>query len=124
MRHFRIAIDSYPLLNWARIIRKIFPANHPLNIFLSSNRRKITIEDALYIGSLLKGFEETQTGFKTFIYKVCGGRLNESMVNLDFFDRYMRIPCDTPMKNLLAELFIGLYGYEVASTVYEEIISS
>ncbi|KOH43486.1 class I SAM-dependent methyltransferase [Sunxiuqinia dokdonensis] len=111
VQHFLLAIDAYPLLNWARIIRETFPKNHPLNIFLNSNRRKITIEDALYIGSLLKRFEEAQTGFKTFIYNVCGDKLKETMMALDFFDRHMRITCDTPMKNLLVELLIGLYGY-------------
>lgn len=111
VQHFSLAIDAYPLLNWARIIRETFPKDHVLNKFLDSNRRKMTIEDALYIGSLLKSFEEGQTDFNTFIFNICGDKLKETLINLDFFDRHMRITCDIPMKNLFIELLIGLYGH-------------
>lgn len=111
VQHFLLAIDAYPLLNWTRIIRETFPKDHVLNKFLDSNRRKLTIEDALYIGSLLKRFEEAQTDFNTFIYNICGEKLKETLVNLDFFDRNMHIACDIPMKNLFVELLIGLYGH-------------
>lgn len=111
VQHYLLDIDNYPLLNWARIIRETFPSNHFLNNFLNNKRRNITIEDALYIGSFLKCFENGDTQFNTFVHKICGERLKETLMNLDFFDRHMRITCDAPMKNLLVELFIGLYGY-------------
>lgn len=111
VQHFLLAVDAYPLLNWARIIKETFSKDHILYKFLESTRRKNTIEDALYIGSLLKRFEEGQTGFKTFVYDICGKSLKETLTNLDFFDRNMQITCDIPMKNLLIELLIGLYGH-------------
>lgn len=109
--HYLLAIDVYPLLNWARIIHSNFSNDHPLHRFTSSNRRKMTIEDALYIGSLLKRFEEADSGFKTFIYNICGDKLKEMLRRLDFFDRYLNITCDVPMKNLFVELLFGLYGH-------------
>jgi len=111
IQHYLLAIDSYPLLNWARILRETFPKDHVLNKFIDSNRRKMSIEDALYIGSLLKRFEEGATELKTFIYDICGDKLKETLKNLDFFDRNMHIACDIPMKNLFVELLVGLYGH-------------
>ena len=109
--HFYLAVDSYPLLNWSRLIKENFSKEHILNKFICSNRGKITIEDSLYVMSLLKGFEEADSGFKTFIHNVCGENLKNTLANLDFFDRHLRITCDIPMKNLFVELLLGLYGY-------------
>ncbi len=111
VQHYLLAIDAYPLLNWARIIRERLPQDHILNRFLDSKRKKTTIEEAIYIGSLLKCFEDAQTGLKTFIYNICGNKLKETLTKLDFFDRQMNIACDIPMKNLFIELLIGLYGH-------------
>ncbi|MBB6240524.1 hypothetical protein HDC90_005202 [Pedobacter sp. AK013] len=109
--HYALAVDIYPLLNWARLIRENLSADHPLIKFIESNRRKMTIEDSLYICSLLKRFEEADTGFKTFIHNICGEKLKTTLSKLDFFDRHMPLTCDIPMKNLLVELLIGLYGH-------------
>lgn len=109
--HYALAADVYPLLNWARLIRENLSADHALIKFIDSNRNKMTIENALYICSLLKRFEEANTGFKTFIHNICGQQLKTTLDQLDFFDRNMRITCDIPMKNLLVELLIGLYGH-------------
>lgn len=111
IQHYLLAIDAYPLLNCARLVNENLSKDHALRRFIDSPRRKMTIEDALYIGSLLKRFEEGDTGFKTFIYNICGNRLKDTITKLDFFDRYMNITCDIPMKNLLIELLIGLYGH-------------
>lgn len=109
--HYLLAVDGYPLLNWARLIDENLPKEHALYRFIKSNRNKMTVEDALYIGSLLKRIEEADTGFKTFIYSICGESLKNTLKELDFFDRPMRLTCDMPMKNLLVELLIGLYGH-------------
>jgi len=109
--HYLLAVDVYPLLNWARLISENLPNDHILKRFIASNRKKMTIEESLYIGSLLKRFEEADTGFKTFIHNICGDKLKETLTKLDFFDRNMFLTCDIPMKNLLVELLIGLYGY-------------
>lgn len=111
VQHYLLAIDAYPLLNWVRLINENFSKDHILRRFTESSRKKMTIEDALYVGSLLKRFEEANSGFKTFIYNICSDRLKDTLSKLDFFDRAMRITCDTPMKNLLIELLIGLYGH-------------
>jgi len=74
-------------------------------------RKKVSLEDALYIGSLIKRFEESRGGFKTFIEEICSPDLYQLLAELDFFDRDLRITCDIPMKNLLVELLYGLYGF-------------
>lgn len=109
--HYLLAVEAYPLLNWARSVRDYLPNGHILQRFIESNRKKMTIEDAVYICTLLKRFEEADTGFNTFIYNICGDKLRDTLTELDFFDRYMGISCDIPMKNLFIELLIGLYGY-------------
>ncbi len=110
IQHYRLAVDSYPLLNFARMVKEELPDNHPLHRLMSSKRRNISLEDAMYVGSLLKGIEEAATQFKTFIFDICSDRLKQILGNLDFFDRYMHIACDIPMKNLIVELLFGLYG--------------
>ncbi|WP_345954044.1 hypothetical protein [Mucilaginibacter sp. PAMB04168] len=109
--HFALAVDAYPLLNWASLIREKFPSDHLLNRFLNEQNRKVSIEDALYVGSLLKRFEETNGGFKTFILEICNERLSRVLQNIDFFDRDLHLTCDIPMKNLLVEILFGIYGY-------------
>lgn len=121
--HYLLAIDSYPLLNWARIIKEQFPKDHILNKFLDSTRKKMSIENALYIGSLLKRFEEGDTKLKTFIYDICGSKLKDTLINLDFFDRDMHLTCDIPMKNLYIELLIGLYGHPYIAHASKSISS-
>ncbi len=111
IQHYLLAIDAYPLLNWARLINENLSKDHTLRRFIDSTRKKMTIEDALYIGSLLKRFEEADTGFKTFIHNICGEKLKDTITKLDFFDRYMNLTCDIPMKNLLIELLMGIYGH-------------
>lgn len=109
--HYLLSMEAYPLLNWARNIRDNLPPEHVLHKFISSCIKQMSIEDAMYVGSLLKRFEEAGSGFKTFIYDVCGDNLKKTLANVDFFDRDLGIACDIPMKNLLVELLIGLYGY-------------
>jgi hypothetical protein len=109
--HFALAVDAYPLLNWSNMIRDKFPNEHLLNRFLNDKRKKVSLEDAIYVGSLLKRFEETSGGFKTFISDICSDNLTALLTELDFFDRPLRITCDIPMKNLLVELLYGIYGY-------------
>ncbi len=109
--HYLLAVDAYPLLNWARSVKDYLPDDHILQRFIGSNRKKMTVEDALYICTLLKSFEEAGTGFNTFIYNICGDKLRHTLTTLDFFDRDLGISCDIPMKNLFVELLIGLYGY-------------
>lgn len=109
--HFALAIDAYPLLNWISLVREKLVKSDPLNIFLSSKRKKVSLEDALYIGNLIKRFDESGSGFKTFIEEICSPELYQLLAGLDFFDRDLRITCDIPMKNLLVELFYGLYGF-------------
>lgn len=111
IQHYLLAVDSYPLLNWTRLINEHLSKNHQLSHFISSSRKKMTIEDSIYIGSLLKRFEESNSGFKTFIHNICGDKLKDTLINLDFFDRNLRLTCDIPMKNIFIELLIGLYGY-------------
>ena len=110
-QHYLFAIDGYPLLNWTRLIKEKLAKSHTLNRFIDSNRNGMTIEDSMFIGDLLKCFEEAESGFKTFIYDICGEKLKKTLIKLDFFDREMRLTCDIPMKNLFVELLIGLYGY-------------
>jgi hypothetical protein len=109
--HFELAMDAYPLLNWSNNIRKRLPPDDILNRLLNTKRKQVTLEDALYIGSLLKRFEESESGFKTFILDICSDKLKYLLTNLDFFDRNLGITCDIPMKNLLVELLYGLYGF-------------
>jgi len=109
--HYILSIDNYPLLNWVRLINNNLPKDHTLRQFINSTRKKMTMEDALYIGSLLKRFEEVDSGFKTFIHNICGESLKEIITKLDFFDRNMNLTCDIPMKNLLIELLLGIYGH-------------
>lgn len=109
--HYLLAVDAYPLLNWALHVRSWLPKEHTIQHFLNSKRKAVTLEDALYIGTLLKRFEEADTDFNTFILEICSERLKSILANLDFFDRYLHITCDMPMKNLLVELIYGLYGY-------------
>jgi hypothetical protein len=109
--HFALAVDAYPLLNWANLIRDRLPKADIMNRFLDNKRKQVTLEDALYVGTLLKRFEESESGFKTFILDICSEQFKNLLTRLDFFDRPMRITCDIPMKNLLVDLFYGLYGY-------------
>lgn len=109
--HFALAVDAYPLLNWISLVREKLGKTDPLNLFLSNKRKKVSLEDALYIGNLIKRFEESGGGFKTFIEEICSPELHRLLTELDFFDRGLRITCDMPMKNLLVELLYGLYGF-------------
>jgi len=111
VQHYLLDIESYPLLNWARMNREQLPKNNILNRFLDENRKNMTIENALYIGSFLKNFDAAQSNLKTFIYDVCNDNLKKTLKNLDFFDRDMHIACDIPMKNLFIEFLIGLYAH-------------
>jgi hypothetical protein len=119
--HYTLSVDTYPLLNWVRFILELFPPNHTLRQFIESKRKKISLEDAIYIGTLLKNIEEGNTGFKTFVYDVCNDRLKGILVDLDFFDRDFRITCDIPMKNLIVELLFGLYGYPYIANVNKNL---
>jgi hypothetical protein len=109
--HYALAVDAYPLLNWANLVREKLPQTDALNVFLSSKRKLASVEDAMYIGTLLKRFEESDGGYKTFIKEICSPPFKEMLEKMDFFDREMRITCDIPMKNLFVELFYGLYGF-------------
>lgn len=109
--HFALAIEAYSLLNWTNMIRTKLPESDVLNRFLSDKKKQVSLEDALYVGTLLKRFEENESGFKTFIMDICSDQLRKLLTNIDFFDRKMRITCDIPMKNLFVELLYGIYGY-------------
>lgn len=121
VQHYKLSIDGYPLLNWARMIEENFSNEHILHRFVQSNRKKMTMADALYIGSLLKRFEEADSGFSTFIYDICSDALRETLTKLDFFDRYMGVTCDIPMKNLFIELLLGLYGHPYIANVEKNL---
>lgn len=116
--HYLLSIDGYPLLNWARLALES-KASAPLERFLKDKRGRMSLEDALYIGSLLKCFEESDSGFRTFILDVCSPDFQNILKKLDFFDRSLRLTCDVPMKNLIIELFIGLYGFPYIANVNE-----
>lgn len=112
VQHYKLSVYSYPLLNWARLSEERLDGNHIINSFLKSKRKKMSLSDALYLGSLLKRFEEGgESGFNTFTHEICGPKFRKLLNELDFFDRHLRLTCDIPMKNLIAELFFGLYGF-------------
>ena len=117
IQHYLLAVDSYPLLNWSRLSIEHNPNNSPITRFLKSHRRKLTLEDALFIGALLKNIEETPSGFNTRILDICSPALRECISKLDFFDRRLRLTCDVPMKNLFIELLVGLYGFPYIANV-------
>lgn len=109
--HFLLSMDAYPLLSWVRNVKEQLPKNHAWQNFIKEGINKMAMEDAMYTGSLLKRFEEGRSGFRTFIYDICSERFRDILSRLDFFDRHFGIACDIPMKNLMVELLIGLYGY-------------
>ncbi|WP_345238702.1 hypothetical protein [Flavisolibacter ginsenosidimutans] len=117
VQHYKLAVSAYPLLNWTRLSEELLGSNHVVNTFLHSKRKKMALGDALYLGSLLKSFEEGNSGFNTFTREICSPRFRELLIELDFFDRHLHLTCDIPMKNLIVELFFGLYGFPyVANT--------
>jgi hypothetical protein len=109
--HFMFDPQGYPLLNWTRHIREHFEKDHILYKLLDQKRKALTLENAMYTGSLLKSFEESRSGFNTFILDICSDNLKKILQNFDFFDRDKALTCDMPMKNLIVELLFGLYGF-------------
>jgi hypothetical protein len=120
-QHYKLSVETYPLLNWARMIHENLQHEHVLNRFIQSTRKKMPMSDAMYIGSLLKRFEETKSGFRTFITDICSNALNKTLEGLDFFDRDFRVTCDIPMKNLFVELLFGLYGHPYIGNVSKNL---
>lgn len=109
LHHHLLSPDSYPLLNWAQQSIKYLEKNHPLVRFLNEGKR--TIEHSIFIGDLLKNFEEYQTSLNVSVLEICSDQIKQLLMNLDFFDKDIRITCDLPLKNLLAELLFGQYSF-------------
>lgn len=122
--HFMITPEAYPLISWAMYSLNILKNDHPLNRFLMDGYEGKTLNDAIYVCSILKaydqGFEgELETGINTFTREICSDQLNNILKSVNFFDYNIPITCDVPMKNLLVELIIGLYGFPYISNSEE-----
>jgi hypothetical protein len=109
--HFKLAVQAYPLLNWVRLSKEILPENHSLIRFINSKNNKSSLELSMYIGTLIKSYEESRSGFNTYADKVCSSLFKQIITELDYFDRTIRLTCDTPMKNLIIEFLFGIYGF-------------
>lgn len=110
--HFKLAVDAYPLLNWVRFSKDILlDNNHSIIRFIDNKTQKISIEQSMYIGTLIKSYEESNSGFNTYADKVCSPLFKEMIDNLDFFDRNLGLTCDIPMKNLIIEFLFGIYAF-------------
>lgn len=109
--HFKLAVDAYPLLNWVRLSKELLNENHSIVRFIDSKTQKISVEQSMYIGSLIKRYEESYSGFNTYADKVCSPQFKEIIENIDYFDREKRLTCDIPMKNLIIEFLFGIYGF-------------
>ena len=109
--HFKLAINGYPLLNWVRLSKDVLDTNHSIVRFIDSKTQKISIEQSMYIGSLIKRYEESNYGFNTYTDEVCSPLFKEIIDKLNYFDREIRLTCDIPMKNLIIEFLFGIYGF-------------
>jgi len=104
---------SYPTMNWVDLLEKNLAENYSLNLFFNEKcnpNSKIKLKHSVALLSLLKNIENANSGWTTFSKEVLNDKLQQVM-ELDFFDRDLRITCDVPMKNLIAELIVGLYGF-------------
>lgn len=109
--HHMLTPGAYPLMTWIYLTTKLLPNNHPILNFYNDLNGSIKISYAIIITELLKRIEESYSGFKTKSRDVCGETLRDLLLKFDWFDRNLRLTCDTPMKNLLVELIMGLYGF-------------
>lgn len=106
-----LAPSAYPLISWTQLSSRYLAKSHPLNEFFNSKRNKRRFADAIIISDILKKFEEGYSGFKTYVKELCSDQLRDVLEQSDFFDKYLNLTVDIPMKNLLIELIIGLYTF-------------
>ncbi|MDL4840356.1 hypothetical protein [Aquibacillus rhizosphaerae] len=109
--HHLLSESSYPLFNFARMIKSLFEGKPKNGLYNFLFNKKEVVFKSILVFSILKNYEEHYSGYNTWVNKICKPNLMKTIHDSDFFDKAIPLTCDVPMKNLIIELIIGQYGF-------------